>query len=73
MLSGIRKQAGGWVTQIFLGILVISFAVWGVSDIFRGFRGDEIGRVGGTEITAAMFQQQYKQVINQPAGSSART
>lgn len=65
MLSGIRKQAGGWLTQIFLGILVISFAIWGVSDIFRGFRGGEIARVGDTEITAPMFQQQFKQVINQ--------
>jgi peptidyl-prolyl cis-trans isomerase D len=59
MLSGIRKHAGGWVTQIFLGILVISFAVWGVADIFRGFRADSITRVGSTDITARSFAQQY--------------
>lgn len=51
--------------QIFLGILVISFAVWGVSDIFSGFRGDTITRVGKTDITASQFRQQYDMAVRQ--------
>ena len=38
MLSGIRKHVGGVATKFFLGVLVLSFAVWGVSGA-QGLRG----------------------------------
>ncbi len=35
MLDAMRRGAGTWVVKIFLGVLVLSFAVWGIGDIFR--------------------------------------
>ena len=60
MLDKLRKGASGWVAQLFIALLVVSFAVWGVSDIFSGFRGDTVATVGKTDITIQQFQRQYE-------------
>jgi peptidyl-prolyl cis-trans isomerase D len=38
-----------------LSALVISFAIWGIGDIFRGFGRSTVAKVGGTEITVEQF------------------
>lgn len=60
MLDALRKGAGGWVAQLMIAALVIAFAVWGVSDVFTGFRGDTVATVGRTSITIPDFQRQYE-------------
>ncbi len=35
MLSTLRSKSGGIVAKIFIGVLAMSFAIWGVSDIVR--------------------------------------
>jgi len=67
MLDKMRSAATGWIAYIFIGLLVISFAVWGISDIFTGFRSDTVATVGGTEIETSDFVRQY-QVTLQNAG-----
>ncbi|HDL16918.1 MAG TPA: hypothetical protein ENH27_03655, partial [Rhizobiales bacterium] len=37
MLEALRNATGGWIAKIFIGLLVMSFAVWGVADIFGGY------------------------------------
>lgn len=59
MLTGLRKHATGIVAQIFLGLLGVSFVIWGVSDVFRGFVSDTVARVGGEKITTVAFQRAY--------------
>ena len=59
MLDSLKKLASGWVAQLFIGLLVLSFAVWGVSDIFTGFRSDAVAQVGSTDITVVEFQREY--------------
>lgn len=36
MLQAMRSQITGWIGGILIGLLVLSFAVWGIGDIFRG-------------------------------------
>jgi peptidyl-prolyl cis-trans isomerase D len=60
MLDMLRKGAGGWLAQLFIALLVVSFAVWGVSDIFNGFRSDTVATVGGTNITIQQFNREYE-------------
>ena len=60
MLDLLRKGAGGWLAQLFIALLVVSFAVWGVSDIFNGFRSDTVATVGGTDITIQQFNREYE-------------
>ncbi|MBN8996975.1 MAG: SurA N-terminal domain-containing protein [Rhizobiales bacterium] len=60
MLDALRKGAGGWLAQLMIAALVIAFAVWGVSDVFTGFRGDTVATIGRTSITIPEFQRQYE-------------
>jgi hypothetical protein len=44
MLQQMRKVAKSKVSSVFLGLLALSFGVWGIADIFReSLRGDYPG------------------------------
>jgi len=57
MLDALRRGATGWVAKIFLGLLIVSFAVWGVADVFRGYNEGALVRVGDREITTDEYQR----------------
>lgn len=42
-----------------VGFLVISFAIWGIGDIFRGFGVSTVATIGNSEITVEQFRQTY--------------
>src|ERR1044072_612363 len=69
MLRGIRKASSNWlgriVMGIVLGLIAISFAVWGIGDIFRGFGGLTVGKVGWTESPVDQFRQIYNARLQQ--------
>ena len=69
MLETLRKGAGTWVAKIFIALLVMSFAIWGIADIFGGFSGRDIATVGKTKISAEQFRKAYE---NQVSNLSAR-
>ncbi|SDB13170.1 peptidylprolyl isomerase [Bauldia litoralis] len=59
MLNALRKGAGGWIAQLFIALLVVSFAVWGVSGFLTGFQGDTVATVGKTDVSAQQFFREY--------------
>src|SRR5436309_15121204 len=65
MLRGIQKASANWLGRIVLvvvmGLLVVSFAIWGIGDIFRGFGRSTFAKIGGTEIPIEVFRQQYNE------------
>jgi peptidyl-prolyl cis-trans isomerase D len=46
-------------------LLVVSFAIWGIGDIFRGFGRSTLAKVGGTEIGIEQFRQIYNDRLHQ--------
>ena len=64
MLEGMRKASQGWVGRIFMGLVMgfisLSFVVWGVGDIFRGFGSGKVAQVGGAEIGADAYRNAYQ-------------
>jgi peptidyl-prolyl cis-trans isomerase D len=60
MLNSLRKGAGTWVAKILFGLLVLSFAAWGVGDWTSGFSREKLAEVGGREISAAEFERAYQ-------------
>ena len=64
MLDAMRRGAQSWAAKILFGILVLSFAVWGVADMIRGIGRGELATVGPQEITVAQFQQAYQNEMN---------
>jgi peptidyl-prolyl cis-trans isomerase D len=65
MLRGIQNATRNWlgrlITGIVLGLIAISFAVWGIADIFRGFGTSTVAKVGSTEIGIERFRQSYNE------------
>src|SRR5436190_5274351 len=48
-----------------VGFLVISFGIWGIGDIFRGFGRSTLAKIGHTEITIEQFRQMYTERLQQ--------
>ena len=69
MLRGIRRASSNWlgrvVMGVVLGLIAVSFAVWGIGDIFRGFGQSTVAKVGSTEITVNQFRQLYTDRLQQ--------
>jgi len=69
MLRGLRKASSNWLGKVVMaavvGFLVISFAIWGIGDIFRGFGRSTVAKVGGTEITIEQFRNFYNERLRQ--------
>ncbi|WP_068316413.1 peptidylprolyl isomerase [Polycladidibacter hongkongensis] len=63
MLDALRKGAGTWMAKILIGLLVLSFAVWGIADVFTGFGSTSVATVGNTEISAIKFQERYQREL----------
>src|SRR6266550_8119237 len=64
MLRGMRQASKGWLGRTVMGsvmgLLVLSFAVWGIGDIFRGFGRSTFAKIGNTEIGIEQFRQLYR-------------
>ncbi|MBI5262013.1 MAG: SurA N-terminal domain-containing protein [Bradyrhizobium sp.] len=69
MLRGIRKASSNWlgktVMTVVMGVLIVSFGVWGIGDIFRGFGQSTVATVGRTEISLNEFRQLYTDRLQQ--------
>jgi peptidyl-prolyl cis-trans isomerase D len=50
---------------VVLGLIAVSFTIWGIGDIFRGFGRSSLARIGGTEITIEEFRQLYNDRLQQ--------
>ena len=48
-----------------MGVLIISFAVWGIADIFKGFGQSTLAKIGRTEISTEQFRQLYTEKLQQ--------
>ncbi|MEI9992155.1 MAG: SurA N-terminal domain-containing protein [Rhizomicrobium sp.] len=63
MLQEMRKYAKSWVSSIFLGALALSFAVWGIADIFKGTPDSDVFTLGSTTVPVEAFQQEYRDAL----------
>ncbi len=63
MLTALHKRAGGFVAKIFIALLVLSFGIWGIADIFRGFRQDTLAQVGDAEVSTQRFMTAYSREV----------
>ncbi|EAU40106.1 peptidyl-prolyl cis-trans isomerase D [Fulvimarina pelagi HTCC2506] len=61
MLNSLRKATTGWTAKILLGLLVISFAVWGIGDVFRSGNQNAVLSVGETDVPLAEYALTYNQ------------
>lgn len=64
-----RKASSNWLGKIIMavvmGVLIISFGVWGIADIFKGFGQSTVAKIGSTEISLNEFRQIYTDRLQQ--------
>lgn len=64
MLEGMRRMTQNWVGKaimtLMFGILIISFAIWGIADIFKGFGQNRVAQVGSQEISLDAYRSAYQ-------------
>jgi peptidyl-prolyl cis-trans isomerase D len=64
MLDNLRKNASSWLAKILIGLLIVSFAVWGLADQFTGGHTQVLAQVEDQEIPLERFRQAYQNQIN---------
>lgn len=65
MLTALRKQAKSWVVKALLLVLVLSFAIWGIGDIFYGNPAEEeVASIGSSEITTGELNDAFNRSIS---------
>ncbi len=76
MLRGIHKASSTWLGRglmaVVMGGLVVSFAIWGIGDIFRGFGLNSAIKIGKTEISTEQFRQFYTDRLQQISRQAGR-
>ncbi len=60
MLDKLRKGAGSWIAKIFIALLVLSFAVWGIADIFGGYGAQTVAQIGERKISSEEYRLAYQ-------------
>src|SRR6266851_2143722 len=69
MLRGLRKASSNWlgktIMSVVMGVLIVSFGVWGIVDIFRGFGQSKLATIGHIEISVEQFRQLYTDRLQQ--------
>ena len=65
MLDAMRQATSGVVAKILLGLLVVSFGIWGVAGRVSSIGSEALARVGDQEVSALEFDRSLRQRIEQ--------
>jgi peptidyl-prolyl cis-trans isomerase D len=67
MLQSFRNASKSWIGKavvfVLFGLLIVSFAVWGIGDIFRGGVRTTVATVGSVEISADQVRTAYQNEV----------
>ena len=62
MLQAIRSKASSFVAKLLFGLLIVTFGVWGIGDIFRDRGADtSVATVGDRKIDAQALNREVQQ------------
>jgi peptidyl-prolyl cis-trans isomerase D len=70
MLETFRNAAKSWVAKLLLGLLVVSFAAWGITDVFRGGGVQDLATVGNQSISGSDYTQAVNRAIQRYSSES---
>lgn len=76
MISLFRQFTKSWIFIGLMGLLILSFAIFGMSDVFRGGGGNTVVEAGKRTVSVAEFKtmfDNYKQRVTEQRGGQAFT
>ncbi|RAK52959.1 peptidylprolyl isomerase [Phenylobacterium deserti] len=65
MLAAIRAFAKSWVAAVLIGLLIVSFAIFGITDVFRAGNANTVVKAGSREVNTAEFKRAFDQMRTQ--------
>ena len=69
MLESLRAIQNTWVGKavvaVIMGLIMISFVIWGIGPVFTGFNANTLASVGSTTVTVDAFRQAYQTELQQ--------
>ena len=64
MLEAIRKRSASILVKLLFGLLVVSFAAWGIGDVIRGrISVTTVARVGDVDILPDAFSREFQREL----------
>ena len=72
MMDSMRNAAKTWVAKVLIGLLAVSFSVWGVADVFRGSSAGALATVGKQEISTQQFERAFQEYLQNYARQTNR-
>ena len=71
MIQWLGRLSRSWVAQILMGMLALSFGIWGIADVFTGQSSSTaLATVGSTEISAQDFSRDYRNLLRNQSQQS---
>jgi peptidyl-prolyl cis-trans isomerase D len=70
MLDAIRKRATSIVAFGLISLLILSFVVWGIGDLFRVRVADVVAEVGGVDISPDRLGNEFQRELNRLGSQS---
>jgi len=65
MIQWMHSLSKSFLATLLMGVLALSFVVWGVGDIFTGATRTAVATVGGVNIESQDFQRTYRNFLRQ--------
>ena len=66
MLDTLRNGAKSWIAKILLSLLVLSFAAWGIADVFRqATTSNTVMSAGSTQLSQVEYRLAYQRQLQQ--------
>lgn len=72
MLDNFRHFGRSWTAKIFLGVLVVAVAGFGIPSVFLDLNANTVARVGDQNISVRDFDRIYRSQVNQFASQMGR-
>ena len=60
MMDSMRNAAKSWLAKLFIGLLAVSFGVWGIADVFKFASVNDLATVGSEEITTEAYGKAFQ-------------
>ena len=65
LLNRLRQSVAGWMAKTLIAVLVVSFALWGIGDVFSRSPDPAIAEIGSEDIPVSRFQRFFGLAFNQ--------
>lgn len=72
MLDTFKRYSNTWVAKILMALLILSFGLFGIANVFTNLGSSSVARVGNQSISAVEFDRAYRTQLNNIAHQTGR-